>query len=177
MPSDVTLTSEPTLNGADRWFQDSVVPMRTTAAGFSPNRHWKSPARMVTGNQEDPNGLCGDAAFFVNEEFFRKFGGYTTLDGFQIGVILWNGEMLNHIANVMLPKQKTAPQKYVWRDAANDIVGVSGKIQFAASELWPLHVYDLYYKQATTVDVWWSWRDSNFGGSIKLGMIYNIDDD
>jgi hypothetical protein len=33
-----------------------------------------------------------------------------------------------------------------------------------------LHVYDLYYKKKTNVEMWWKGLDSGNGGTVKLGF-------
>jgi len=76
-----TTANQPTLAAVDRWFRERVLPARTAYAGFSPNRLWKGPVSLVRGNEEDPNGLCGDAALYVHERFFADFGDYRTSEG------------------------------------------------------------------------------------------------
>src|SRR6267378_2305571 len=96
----------PTLAEADSWFETKVIPQRTTRAGFSANRVVKTPRSTIMGNTSDPNGLCGDASLFVLETFDKAFPKTfrDTADGYTLGLILWEGTILNHIANVMLPK-------------------------------------------------------------------------
>lgn len=178
MSAPPTKTASFTLRQADVWFNDTIIPKRTASAGFSVNRFWKSPRAILFGNDEDPDGLCGDAALYVFEEFFRQTGGYTTTDRFHIGLVLWQGSSgLNHIANVMLALTKKLPQKYRWDAKAKDVVGVAGTSQYTKVELMTLHVYDLYFKRpSTSLEMWWRNRDSLLGGTMKLGLPNNIDD-
>ena len=44
---------------ASAWFNEIILPQRTTVSGFSGNRIWKSPRGWIVGHTEDPNGLCG----------------------------------------------------------------------------------------------------------------------
>ena len=158
------------------WFENTIVPQRAASAGFSLNRLWKSPLALFRGNTEDPDGLCGDAAAYVYERFFTDFGDYITTDGFQIGLVLWNGRISNHIANVMLAKKKTAPETYKWDSKRRVAVSTAGVAQYTSSQLLKLYVYDLYYKKASTVELWWKDLDGAMGGSVKIALLHNIDD-
>lgn len=158
------------------WFEQTIIPQRTASAGFSFNRLWKSPRALFKGNIEDPDGLCGDAAAYVYERFFNDFGDYITTDGFQIGMILWNGRISNHIANVMLVKKKTAPETYKWDSKRRVAVSAASGGQYTSSQLLKLYVYDLYYKQTSTVQLWWKDLDSSMGGTVKIALLHNIED-
>lgn len=164
-------TTTLSLTQADDWFNTQVIPKRTASAGFSGNRVWKTPRALVQGNQEDPDGLCGDAASFVYEEFYRSTGGYTTSDDYHVGVVLWEGAVLNHMANVMLPVSKKALHQYRWTDCG--LCCLEGPRKYSIAELFQLHVYDLYYKKkATTLAMWWSWQDADLRGTVKVGLPY-----
>jgi hypothetical protein len=163
----------PTLEQTKAWFKDSVLPKRTAAAGFSTNRLWKSPRALVRGNTEDPNGLCGDAAAFVVEEFLRKFGQLHTADGFFLGVILWEGSISNHIANVMLIRNKTSPESYKWNSKTRIAVPV-GEGSYTSAQLLGLQVLDLYYKKEHHVLDWWKGLASGMSGKVKIGTYANI---
>lgn len=164
-----TLVKLPTLPEANRWFVEKIIPRRTTNSGFSPNRVWKGPRGIVMGNTEDPNGLCGDAAIFVFEQFFADFGDYRTRDGHQIGLVLWDGLILNHIANVMLVEGKVSPQTYEWTYRATWPHLVGGKGEYRTTQLLSLTVYDLYYKKGPMpLAQWWSDRDAARRGSVRL---------
>ena len=169
-------SSSPSLSESDIWFENVVIPMRTASSGLSLNRIWKTPRAVLKGNTEDPNGLCGDASAYVYEQFYADFKDYGTKDAFHIGLILWEGYIDNHMANIMLLKAKKAVQKYKWDTAKKEIVSVSGTPQYKTAELLTLHVYDLYYKKKTNVEAWWKERNTGNGGTIKLGFPYNIEE-
>ena len=80
------------------------------------------------------------------------------------------------MANVMMPRTKTAVQKHKCDAGQNAVRFVSGKGQYGAAELLTLQVYDLYYKKRTSLQMWWSWRDSDMDGTVKLGFPYGIDE-
>jgi hypothetical protein len=175
----------PSLTEADSWFDKKALPARTTSSGFSWNRVYKSPHRLVAGNQTDPNGLCGDASSYVIEAFDKAFPkANPTSDGFMLGLVLWEGMASNHIANVMLPQDAAHKQSFqskggvvILTDPASGKLGerVSGSSPrsrtryLGAKELLGLHVYDLYYKKRTTIADWWDEIDSK-GGTITVGM-------
>jgi hypothetical protein len=159
------------------WFKSTVIPKRTASAGFSGNRVWKSPQAIFRGNTEDPDGLCGDAAAYVIDEFYKEYDNYITSDGYTIGVILWKGKISNHIANVMLVKGKVGPEVYKWDSTSKTAITASPTVSsYSSPDLLRLYVYDLYYKKATTVEAWWQDLDSDMGGSIKIGRLFSIDD-
>jgi hypothetical protein len=170
-------TKAKTLVETKEWFKNTIIPKRIASAGFSPNRIWKSPLAIMKGNTEDPNGLCGDAAAYVIDEFDKEYDTDSTTDGYLIGVILWKGSISNHIANVMLMKGKVGPEIYKWdktsRSARSAILTAASYTSF---DLLRLYVYDLYYKKATTVEDWWKDLDSDMGGTIKIGRSHNIDE-
>ena len=178
----------PPLIEIDRWFVTAMLPKRTTVAGFSGNRLWKTPRDMFTGNVEDPNGLCGDCATFVTNEFDKIFRDRDTPDGYQLGMVLWNGTVLNHIANVMMPTAKSTRQKFVtvgkattnlsgdnaWKHA-NKIKSVQARYLITGPEVLGLRVYDLYYKmKPTTLGAWWKDRDGGMNGTVEVGMEYEF---
>jgi hypothetical protein len=166
----------PTLAAVDEWFKDSILPARTAFSGISPNRVWKSPKAILKGNTEDPNGLCGDTTYFVQESFYAKFGDYRTSDGYHMGVVLWEGSVSNHIANVLMEQSKTRTQSYRWNPKTASALSV-GPAQYSSSALLALPVYDLYYKKKrTTLKSWWSLLDAHMGGTIKIALLHNIDD-
>jgi hypothetical protein len=173
----VAARKSPTLTQTDDWFNDTILPKRTASAGFSGNRIWKSPRDLVKGNTEDPDGLCGDAADFMYEQFWRDFNSYETGDGFHMGLVLWKGTLVNHMANVMLVRTKIFVQEYSWDSKKRAISLTSGKAQYNTTEFFTLHVYDLYYKKkATTLEMWWKARDASLSGTVKVGFPHNIDD-
>ena len=162
----------PTLTQVDDWFKQKIVPQRTASGGFSVNRIWKSPRDIFTGNVEDPNGLCGDAALFVCEQFYRDFKGYTTGDGFVIGLILWESsftKQINHIANVMLLASKKSRQVYSKSQSTGSLVGASAGLRYSGAELANLHTYDLYFKRSASLDLWWKRQSAGQGGTITVG--------
>jgi hypothetical protein len=176
MPTAIKKGTSPSLSESDIWFNDEIIPKRTARAGFSGNRIWKSPRDWAEGNTEDPDGLCGDASDYVYEQFYRDFNDYVSKDGFHIGLILWKGTVTNHMANVMLLNTKIAVQSYSWNKTKKEIASVSGIPQYKTTELLTLHVYDLYYKKKTNVEMWWKERDSGNGGTVKIGFAYDIED-
>ena len=167
--------SDPTLAEVLTWFKTDMTPKRTTSAGFSGNRLWKSPPSWFRGNTEDPNGLCGDVAFYLHEKMFEKFNTYSTSDGYQIGMILWEGAILNHIANVMFVKGKTSKCKYTYSHKTKLITAINGKSQYTDPELKKLKVLDLYYKKSSDVRTWWADQDS-MGGTLTLANLSQIND-
>src|SRR6266404_9476878 len=124
------------------WFNSSVVPQRTAYSGLSPNRLWKTPISLVMGNAPDPNGLCGSAASFVGDQFFDRFDGYVTSDGYQIGMVLWVGSVFNHMANIMLLQGRTGLQKYQFNPSKQLLTCVSGTGQYNSAMLFSLDVFD-----------------------------------
>ena len=175
----------PSLAEADSWFDKQAIPARTASSGFSWNRIYKSPRDLVTGNQVDANGLCGDASSFVIEAFDKAFPkANPTSDGFMLGLVLWQGLASNHIANVMLPQDAAFKQTFKSNGGVVVLTApTGGKLgervpaasarsrtrYLSAKKLLELHVYDLYYKKRTTIDSWWKDVDSK-GGSITVGM-------
>lgn len=172
-----TVQAVPTVATVDQWYKEKILPTRTAWAGFSPNRVWRGPRSFFTDNAPDPNGLCGDVAAYVDERFFEDLGYYHTQEGYQLGAVLWTGSVLNHIANVMMEKGKTAPQTYRWdRKTASAVpVGKSGK--YGSTTLLALPVYDLYYKKARMpLKNWWSFLDAEMDGTIKIAPLSAIGD-
>jgi hypothetical protein len=170
------MSDQPSMATVKTWFKDKVISRRTASAGFSGNRLWKSPQAIVRGNTEDPNGLCGDAAAYVAEAFYKDLGSYETSDGFQIGVVLWSGTITNHIANALLLK-KPYPQSYRWNATAKAAVqSPPTAAGYSSAYLLRVVVLDLYYKEAPqTLETWWKERSAAMDGTIKIGFIYNID--
>ena len=169
--------SLPDLTEAKKWFDTKIVPKRTTNAGFSPNRIYKSPIALFTGNRPDPNGLCGDASYFVNEKFFETFGDYRTKDGYQFLMVLWEGLVTNHIANVFVPIKNAHVQSY--KMTAPDVLHkLKGKpnVSLSKNELLSLEVFDLYYKKRCKLKEWWEISDSALGGQITIAHIYEMSD-
>jgi len=177
--------STPSLIEIDRWYETAILPKRTAAAGFSGNRVWKSPRGWVKGNIDDPNGLCGDVSTWLAHQFDDAFRDVYTTDGYQLGMILWNGTVLNHIANVMMPKDKATRQKFVtvgtvtqnmsgdtaWSRLQKRPAGVAKKYLLAGRDLMGLRVYDLYHKmKPTTVDKWWKHLDGGMNGTVEVGL-------
>ena len=171
--------AQPNLAGAHAWFDKEIIPKRTTSAGFSINRVWHGPRGLATRNVENPNGLCGDAAAYVHEKFFADFGDYATNDGHQISMILWDGIVFNHIADVMVPEKKATLQRYELKGHA--LVQTLGKSEtgpttLTAEELFALPVYDLYYKKRTTIGAWWEELDSGKDGNVTIAKYHQMND-
>ena len=162
----------PTLAETRTWFKSKVIPKRTASAGFSGNRIWKTP-RSAFGNVEDANGLCGDAALFTAEEFFRSFNDYRTSDGHIIGMILWKGRFLNHVANVLLKSSLVDLETYSYNSSTRNVVSNLKKPQYNTSALFKLTVLDLYYKEVTDLKTWWEDQD-NLGGTIQIGQQHDF---
>jgi len=174
----------PTLDDARKWFAEKIIPLRTTWSGVSYNRMWKTPQRLFTGNDEDPNGLCGDTSLFVIEEYYRQFKDYRTSDGYVIGLVLWDGVVLNHIANVMLRQNGTRKERYFLDSAKQEVRLFTTQPptmrpvkpafrsfgQYNNASLLTLWVFDLYYKAPPqTLASWWTGRDSSRDGIITIG--------
>ena len=171
--SDVAIR-EPDLREVIAWFENEMVPRRTAAAGFSGNRLWKTPAMWLRGgNTEDPNGLCGDASWYLHEQFWEAFNGYTTRDGFEIGMVLWEGAVLNHIACVMRLKAKTSRQTYTYDTRTRLAVSKGSTGEYGTSELMRLVVLDLYYKKHGDLRSWWSDMDA-MGGTVTLSTLSDM---
>lgn len=172
----------PSLAEVDAWFDKTILPARTAWSGLSPSRLYKTPHRLVAGNQTDPNGLCGDTSSYVADEFNKAFRDLWTTDGYQIGMVLWEGLVANHIANVMLPRAKAVKQSFYYQGGVliRPVVKASllGSPTYAAStlteaELLALHVYDLYYKKRTTLGPWWEDLDRK-GGTVTVGLEHDF---
>ena len=173
----------PSLADIDAWFDRTILPQRTAWSGVSPNRLYKTPHRIVAGNQSDPNGLCADTTLFVFDSFDATFKTTVwTSDGFQLGAILWNGFMLNHMANVMLPRAAARLQTFVMvgntpmsrttyslQQRASFVAKAKSAADLEGRQLLNLHVYDLYYKKRTTVADWWEDLDSK-KGELTVGL-------
>lgn len=159
----------PNLVEAEAWFKDECVPKRTASAGFSGNRLWKTPQSLFRGNAEDADGLCGDAALFCCEEYYRKFDDYSTSDGFIIGMVLWEGVFLNHIANVMLVSKKAVHETYTFHKDTKMVSCRKPVATYGTAELLRLRVFDLYYKKACSLREWWHDLDA-LGGRITIGQ-------
>ncbi|MGH6927610.1 MAG: hypothetical protein ACREEV_04765 [Dongiaceae bacterium] len=175
--------STPSLADIDAWFDKKILPQRTAWSGVSPSRIYKTPHRIFAGNQTDPDGLCGDATLFVFDSYDATFK--TTIwtsDGYQLGAILWNGFVSNHMANVMLPKAAARLQTFVMAGAAPMLRSTYSLQQRASfvpkaksaadldgKDLLNLHVYDLYYKKRTTVGAWWEDLDKK-KGELTVGL-------
>ena len=166
------------LKDVDNWFDTKVVKARTTRSGFSYNRIINGPRGLIMGNQPNPNGLCGDAAAYVADEFLsdKDIPDVTTSDGYTIGVILWDGTVLNHIANVMLVSDKTSKQNYKAMGKFLKLQTNTKEKAYDMETFSKLHVYDLYYKKRTNALDWWKSLDDSLGGTITLSTMSNMSD-
>jgi hypothetical protein len=132
---------------------------------------------LVRGNTDDPDGLCGDASSYVIEAFWDAFGDYSTSDGYCIGLVLWEGVLSNHIANVMLVGKKVGPEVYRWNKATKTAsTDKPGTDSYGSAELLRLEVFDLYYKKTTNLKDWWTSLDGSMGGTVKVGQLHSIED-
>lgn len=165
--------SAPTSLRVQQWFIEEVIPQRTAAAGFSGNRLWKGPMSYWRGNNEDPNGLCGDAAAYVIEAFFRKFSGFETADGKIVAMVLWNGHFTNHIANVLLPSKRKNREDYTYDQKTRTVKGSLSPQQYVSSEILRLPMLDLYYKKTMPLGEWWDARDS-MGGKLTIAQYQDM---
>jgi hypothetical protein len=183
-PGDAAMAgATPSLADIDAWFDKKVLPQRTAWSGLSPNRVYKTPHRLFAGNESDPNGPCGDTTLFVFDSYDATFKtAVWTSDGYQLGAILWNGLVLNHIANVMLPKAAARLRTFVMAGAMPVPRAAAGLQQRASfvpkaksasdldgKQLLTLRVYDLYYKKRTTVGAWWKDLDE-MKGEVTVGL-------
>ena len=181
--------STPPLSGVDTWFETTILPDRTTWSGFSGNRIWKAPRGLLMGNQDDPNGLCGDTATYVLHQFEDTFRSIHTPDGYQMGLVLWNSVVFNHIANVMLPVKRATWQRFVtvgtittniskdtaWSRMKNRPTKVKSEHVISGKEMMQLRVYDLYYKmKPTTVAEWWKHVDGGLNGRVEVGLEFEF---
>jgi hypothetical protein len=162
----------PTLAEADTWFEREILPERTAwPGGFSAYRYvWAGPRGIVKrANTPDPNGLCGDAVLWVKSRFLSYFDTFRTKDGYRLGLIQWDGSVLNHAACVMMKADKYQFQSYKmeWQFPDRKLSLVKGVEEYTQDELFALRVYDLYFKKMTTVKDWWSNCD-NMDGVISL---------
>ncbi len=167
----------PSLADVDDWFDRKIIPKRTTNAGFSLNRIINGPRAVLSGNNSDPNGLCGDAAAYVVDRYIDDIATPATSDGFVMAVILWNGTILNHIANIMLKSGKTGRETY---DAVGGHLNLkkpaTGTPQYSMSDLSDLYVYDLYYKTRSNALEWWKARDASMSGTITVALMSDMAD-
>ena len=160
----------PTLAEARKWFKDTVIPLRTTGRGMSTNRFWKTPVALATGQGEDPNGLCGSTTVFVAEEYYRRFKGYGTSDGYIVGVILFEGTIFNHMANVMLLQSGDRKETYTYDQPSRQIKCMKKTCQYNTASLFLLQVFDLYYQKAQDVKSWWMDRSTFLEGRVTIGQ-------
>jgi hypothetical protein len=170
-PPPAAKPRRPGMLDVGRWFAEEVIPKRTTNSGFSPNRIYKSPLALARGNKPDANGLCGDAAAFVAEEYRKKFGTDEAAGSgeiFFMATVVWNGLVLNHVANVLLPLKYAYAQEYKWKADIYRPVGQSPSDAISPRDLMYMQVYDLYYKKRCTLVDWWKMLDSSYGGTITL---------
>ena len=67
---------DPTLEEVKQWFENEIIPKRTTSAGLSSNRvsmFFSHPIDYFFGeNKANPNGLCGDAADYVLKAYKKN---------------------------------------------------------------------------------------------------------
>jgi hypothetical protein len=176
MGTPIKKGAAPTLVESDTWFNGTIIPKRTAAAGFSGKRLWKSPRALVKGNTEDPDGLCGDAAAYVCVlDRVRRLHHKRRIPH-RSGSVAGRIHEPYGECNVG-PDPRSRFSNYSWDAKKRAIVLVSRKAQYGTTELLTLHVYDLYYKKkATTLEMWWKGRDSDQDGTIKLGFPYSIED-
>lgn len=161
-----------TLADVDEWFDKKILPARTASPGFSGNRIVKGPRAGIFGNRPDPNGVCGDAAYYVSDKYVEnsKFA-VNTKDGYTLGRIVWEGLVFNHTANVMLRANATYKQIYEMKSGVLVMLNRTKKEEgLKKDELFALHVYDLYYKKRATVGSWWKDLDSGYGGKLTLAL-------
>ena len=163
----------PSFLKVQQWFETEIIPQRTTSAGFSPNRIYKSPMALVNGNKADPNGLCGDAAEFVAQEFKKRFGGDEAAGNHTLGNVVWvlgyaglPFTNMNHVANALIPRGAHL-QEYDWDSKASRPVGKDNFSNLQGALL-SLRVFDLYYKKPLTLGNWWRGLSSSYSGTIYL---------
>jgi hypothetical protein len=167
--------TKPSVNDVVDWFRTEVIPQRTTNAGGSPNRFYKTPLAKLRGNTADPNGLCGDAQLFVSQQMREKYGGWITSNGYILGDIVWVlGDPdalilnLNHAANVLFPFRHLQQHDFVWSDALHMPVPQESRPTMAGRDVLGLWVLDLYYKKAVPLRDWWRGLDSSYRGMIRI---------
>jgi hypothetical protein len=159
------------LDEVEVWFLNLIVPKRTWPGGMNLRRIYVGPRAIFLGNTPDPNGLCGDAAKFLEQEFINTFLQYTQT-GESLRRILWRSSPWNHIANIFVPMTILSLIKYECRN--NQVTALQGS--FPYSSVRDLTVIDLYYKQVYTVEKWWIDRGSGKKGSIEIGLEHEVGD-
>lgn len=168
----------PTSAEVEAWFVREMVPQRTTNAGFSPNRIFKSPQALLRGNNKaDPNGLCGDTTKFVLERIVATWGDIRTSDGFWAEEIVWVlGSTLtpftniNHVALVLWPQKRIAAAEFTWDSRVQYPIQHAHGQDAAAPEIINYRVLDLYYKRASSLGDWWRAMSSDRSGTLHYGL-------
>ena len=162
----------PTLQEIEVWFTNVIIPKRTAAAGVNTHRIYAAPRALFLGNSPNPNGLCGDAAAFVEQELANTFLNHTSA-GHAFRRILWRSSPFNHEANVVVPTAGMVLLQY--ETDQNLIYGLqAGQVAYSVIQDCP--VLDLYYKKVYTVDSWWQARSSPRKGKIEIGREHEIGD-
>ena len=156
----------PTMQEVEVWFRYLVVPRRTAGQGMNTHRIYRGPIGIFLGNTPNPNGLCGDAALFVEQEFRTAF-----LHGSQTGQawrrILWQASPWNHTANILVPSSGYGLLRYEsWHFDVP--LYQKGELPYDIVKHWT--VFDLYYKQIYTIHRWWHARGAPLAGAIEIGM-------
>jgi hypothetical protein len=161
----------PTLQEVEIWFRHVIVPQRTAPAGFNTRRIHAGPRALFLGNKPYANGLCGDAAAFVEREFHGTFL-KTTSTGEVLRRILWRASGWNHIANVLVPSRVMGLLRYEAFWKFNVALYEQGQLPYSSASDWT--VLDLYYKQIYTVDSWWRARGTPLAGQIEIGKEHEV---
>ena len=174
-PKNPVAPTKPSVNEVVDWFRSEVVPLRTTNAGGSPNRIYKTPLARLRGNRPDPNGLCGDAQLFVSAKMRETYGGWITSNNYALGDIVWVlGDPdspifnLNHAANVLVPFRHLQLQDFVWSETHHMPVPKENTSALAGRDILGLWVLDLYYKRATPLRDWWRSLSSSYAGMVRI---------
>jgi len=168
---DPTKAFRPTLDEAEVWFVNVMLPKRTWRGGMNLRRVYVGPRAIALGNTPDPNGLCGDAAKFLEQEYVGSFLQYTR-SAESLRRILWRSFPWNHMANIFVPMTIFGLQKY--ECTGNQVTALQGGVPY--SSVRDFRVLDLYYKQVYTVDKWWMDRGSGKKGTIEIGLEHEVGD-
>ena len=177
-----TLHDLTTVIGVKRWFLEDVVPLRTVGKGHL-GHNVARYADVLFGADADagPNGLCGEAAFLVQQLFLEARTGdpysdqHPVVEGFVLGQVLWNGfnrddptSTPNHTAAILCPNfgAKIFTKNLTNTETVDITPPKAGGRTHPYASLVALPVLDLYRMELSTLDKWW--RDCSWFGWGRL---------
>lgn len=167
-----------TLTGVREWFSDVILPARTSGPGNLVGNVGRI-IDLVRGRDDgepNPNGLCGEAVYYLIAKFREATNGAMSddtqklIDGKVMGQVTWNGfdqsnpsMTPNHTAVIIAPNVRLKIfNKGLLGFTAQDITPPHGDHAYTYDLLKNCRVLDLYAKTDTTLDVWWeksAWLD------------------